>query len=235
LTYLVSNTNTHSDGRRHARVVEFTPLVAGYALEFDDMEVIPPTATSKAMLSTAGHSAPADFVYEVLEVMAAGFGMTAEEFLELEIVMRLLSEFNEPPSKPRDAHARARGALLRVFTVLAGVHLGFRCDKTGSPAPRRPVELDASIRLVCRCEDVVEPVDVPLCDEQLLTVTSRSAVVFGEYDIADLGVEPANRAPRHRVHVTRFFSVGIGTAGLCLPRPRASVFSGTGRRGNHNT
>ena len=65
------------------------------------MEVIPPTATSKGLIRIAGHSAPADFVYRMIEVKAAGFGMTAEEFLELGIgAERLLCEFNEPPDEP---------------------------------------------------------------------------------------------------------------------------------------
>jgi hypothetical protein len=53
------------DGRSalDARVVEFTRLVAGYALDFDDMEVIPATATSKAMISIAGLSVPAEYLY----------------------------------------------------------------------------------------------------------------------------------------------------------------------------
>jgi hypothetical protein len=85
---------------RVARVVEFTRLVAGYAVEFDDMEVIPPTATSKAVISIAGHSAPAEDLYRRLEEQAAGFGMTAEEFLELGLAAeRLLSELNDPPEE----------------------------------------------------------------------------------------------------------------------------------------
>ena len=53
-----------------------------------DMEpamVIPPTATSKGLIRIAGRSAPADYVYRMIEVKASGFGMTAEEFLELGI------------------------------------------------------------------------------------------------------------------------------------------------------
>jgi hypothetical protein len=65
--------------------------------------VIPPTPTSKGLIRSAGLSAPADYVYRMIEVKASGFGMTAEEYLELRIgAIRLLSELNDPPEEPRD-------------------------------------------------------------------------------------------------------------------------------------
>ena len=94
---------TDKESERDARLVEFTRLVAGYTLEFDDMEVIPPTAASKGLIRIAGHSAPADFLYRMIEVKASRFSMTAEEFLELGIgAIRLLSEFHDPPEEPGD-------------------------------------------------------------------------------------------------------------------------------------
>jgi hypothetical protein len=58
---------------RDACVVEFIRLVEGYAMDVDDIEVNPATATSTAMISIAGKGAPADFLYHVVEEGAAGF------------------------------------------------------------------------------------------------------------------------------------------------------------------
>jgi hypothetical protein len=49
-----------------ARVVEFSRLVEGYAFDFDDMEVIPATATSKAMFRPGADCAPADRLYRLM-------------------------------------------------------------------------------------------------------------------------------------------------------------------------
>jgi hypothetical protein len=74
---------TEKESERDARVLEFSRLVAGYALQDDDMEVIPPSATSQAVISIAGRSAPAKYLYGMLEEKAMCFGITPEEFLEL--------------------------------------------------------------------------------------------------------------------------------------------------------
>ena len=48
---------------RDARAAEFIRLIEGYAWDFDDIEVIPATATSKAMIRTRAGCAPADRLY----------------------------------------------------------------------------------------------------------------------------------------------------------------------------
>jgi hypothetical protein len=101
-------TDEHEDvddqAARDARVVEFIRLVEGYAFDFDDMGVLPATATSKAMISIAGRSAPADRLYRIVEERAADFGMTAKEFLEVGLgAEKLLNELNDPPDERGNA------------------------------------------------------------------------------------------------------------------------------------
>ena len=55
---------------------------------------------TKPMISIAGVSAPADYLYRRIEEEAAGFGITAEEFLEIGLgAAWLLSELNDQPEE----------------------------------------------------------------------------------------------------------------------------------------